>query len=392
MADTFRNWEEYLELLKPGGALTQLTWEPGSDQLRAELYRQMFMNLSVGYFLFFQGDPDYPDFTPYFNSVFLLQPNPDDTYYLAPVRGDATYRLTAERGSVYLLLFNVGTGICGMPKAGAPALPEFSADALNMDSDGRFEIVFSARRPLFPCQNWVELHPGAQYVLVRQRSYDWGNERDARLAIERVGANTLKPRLSENEIHRRMSELVNYGVEYSRQWLVHVNGLRDRGYINKIEFTHFQEYGGGVRKQTYWWGAFDFGPGEALIVETELPEKRPYWNIQLNDPLWNAVEYIYRQSSLNGHQARVDSDGKFRAVISLEDPQVPNWLDPGGYNLGTIVGRWYDCSSLPEPTIKKVQFKDVRKHLPADTPSMSAEQRSVVLSARIRGSQLRRRW
>jgi hypothetical protein len=38
--------------------------------------------------------------------------------------------------------------------------------------------------------------------------------------------------------------------------------------------------------------------GEALILETDMPKVRHYWNIQLNDPLFNAVEYVYRLSSL----------------------------------------------------------------------------------------------
>jgi hypothetical protein len=390
--ETLKNWNEYIDMLRAGGDLMPLTWEPHSDQLRAEVYRQILMNLSVGYFLFFQADADHPDFTPYFNSVFLLQPNPDDTYYLAPIRGDAAYRVVGERGSVHLLTFNLGSGICAMPKPGGPRLPEFSADTLKIAPDGRFEIIFSAQRPAFACDNWVPLDPSAEYILVRQRSYDWGNERDARVAIERIGVNPLKPRLPKEEIHRRITDLMSFAVEYSRQWYVHVNKLRDRGSINKIEFTHFEEYGGGVQVQTYWWGVFEFGPGEALILETELPEKRPYWNIQLNDPLWNAIEYIYRQSSLNGHQARVDSDGKFRAVLSVDDPGVPNWLDTAGYYMGTIVGRWYDCDSTPVPAIRKVPLAEVRNHLPADTPAVSAEQRAAVLSKRIIGGQLRRRW
>lgn len=50
------------------------------------MYRQLLMNLSQGYFLYFQADADHPDWAPFLNSVYLLQPNPDDTYLLAPVR------------------------------------------------------------------------------------------------------------------------------------------------------------------------------------------------------------------------------------------------------------------------------------------------------------------
>ena len=114
--------------------------------------------------------------------------------------------------------------------------------------------------------------------------------------------------------------------------------------------------------------------------------------MQLNDELWNAVEFIYRQSSLNGHQAALDSDGRFRAVISLEDPGVPNWLDPVGTLQGMIIGRWYQADRLPIPTLKTVPVAQLRHHLPPDTPAVSAAQRAQQLGKRRIGAQLRRRW
>ena len=59
--------------------------------------------------------------------------------------------------------------------------------------------------------------------------------------------------------------------------------------------------------------------------------------MQLSDPLWNSVDWLNRQSSLNAHQARLDGDGRLRAVIALEDPGVPNWLDPGGFDNGSVM-------------------------------------------------------
>ena len=112
----------------------------------------------------------------------------------------------------------------------------------------------------------------------------------------------------------------------------------------------------------------------------------------MNDELFNAVEYLYRQSSLNGHQARVDSDGKFRAVISLEDPGVHNWLDPGDTLRGMVIGRWLGCSSNPVPTLERVPFAKLRDHLPPDTAEITPEARAAQLRARRIGGQLRRRW
>jgi hypothetical protein len=137
---------------------------------------------------------------------------------------------------------------------------------------------------------------------------------------------------------------------------------------------------------------FDLDDGEALILETDMPKVRHYWNIQLNDPLFNAVEYVYRLSSLNAATAQISSDGKLRAVIALEDPGVPNWLDPAGFKQGTIYGRWYDCDTNPMPIIKRVPLAQLRAHLPADTPVVTPAERAEQLRARVRAAQRRRRW
>ena len=76
----------------------------------------------------------------------------------------------------------------------------------------------------------------------------------------------------------------------------------------------------------------------------------------------------------------------------MTDPGVPNWLDTAGFKQGTIYGRWYDCSSNPLPTLKRVKLSEVRDHLPADTPIVTPEERTTQLRDRVRGAQRRRRW
>jgi hypothetical protein len=150
--------------------------------------------------------------------------------------------------------------------------------------------------------------------------------------------------------------------------------------------------GGGLSKQIYWPAVFELEEGEALILETDMPKVRPYWNIQLNDPYFNAVEYVYRLSSLNGATAKISADGKLRCVVALTDPGVPNWLDPAGFKQGTIYGRWYDCDTNPLPIIKRVPLAQLRQHLPADTPTVTPEERAEELRVRVRAAQRRRRW
>jgi len=391
MFERLASWPEYVELLKQhAGDLQGLLLDPESEQLCAELYRQLLMNLSSGYFLYFQSSPEHPDWAPFLNSVFRLQPNPDDTYLLAPVRGDGVYRISGVRGTVKLLTFSTGCNMMGMSAEPGRNFDYFDADDLTLGADGALEVILSAERPPGHTGDWWPLHRDAEFLLVRQRSYDWGREQDARLAIERLDAPPLKPRQSIESIDRQMRALLaGFVAQLSRQWLTYQRNARDRGLINRLELTTMGDAVGG---QYYWQGVFDVGPDEALILETELPERRPYWNVQLNDELWNAIEFVYRQSSLNGCQARVDSDGRFRAVIAHVDPGVPNWLDPVGSRQGMLIGRWYGCSSNPIPTLTRVPFAELRRHLPADTPHFTAAEREAQLRVRRLGAQMRRRW
>ena len=390
MPDNLPAWNDYLNLLAPAGDLTRLLEHPDDEQARAELYRQLQMNLSLGYFMYFGATPEHPDWMPFLNSVFMLQPNPDDAYFFAKIAGNGRYRVVGERGSVHLLTLDIGRNMMGMAEQPAPPIGQYDLDDLQRDAEGRFELLLCAERPAGHTGDWLPLDPAAEFFMVRQRSYDWGGERDACIAIERLDAPPLKPTMPATEIAALTRQMMGGFTErLSRMWLTHMQKLRERIAPNTFEFHAF---GGRLAKQAYWQALFDFGPDEALILETEMPERHRYWNVQLNDALFNTIDYVYRQSSLNGHQARIDSDGRFRAVIAHSDPGVANWLDTAGFNRGTAIGRWYDCSSNPVPTMRRVPLSRLDEHLPADTPRVLPAEREATLSARRIGAQLRRRW
>ena len=385
------DWEAYVDLLKPAGGLYALTPEPYTEQIRAEFYKQLAMNLTLGYFMHFQSTPEHPDWTPFLNSVFLLQPNPDDTYYYAPVRGDAAYRVVGERGSTKLMTFTVTRDKMGMKPEMGPSFNYYDADDLTLDADGRFEVIFSTQRPEGYMGDWRYLNPEADNIVIRQRSYDWGRERDARFAIECLSTTELKPRPTIGYVDEKLRQVFGgYPYNLSNLWLGYQKRTMAREeLVNAARLTSFPS---GLEVQTYWEGVYRIAEDEALVLEVELPAERRYWNVQLNDELWNATEFVNRQSSLNGHQAHVGADGWFRAVLSVGDPGVPNWLDTAGYTQGTFIGRWFQCSSTPVPSVKKVRLAEVRDHLPPDTPVVSPEQRRAILRQRRIGAQLRRRW
>ncbi len=386
-----RNWPSYLQGLEKAGELWARTWSPDDDLVRAELYRQIMMNLSVGYFIYFQSDADYPDLAPFFNSVFACQPNPDDTYYFATIRGSGTYRISGDRGSVKLLTLTIGRNMPGMADVMSPQFLEQDLDELPRGKDGAVDLILSTERPAGYEGAWLPLHPDADWILIRQRCYDWGNEADARLALQLLDPMPLRPRLSDEQISDRLDKLMVFAERYSRFWLDLMNTFKNQHAPNVIHEAPYAQMG-GVRKQVYWQAIFELDDDEALILEADVPDNIPYWNVQLNDELFNVLEFVYRQSSLNGHQAHVGKDGRFIAVISKEDPGVANWLDVAGHNKGTVIGRWYGSGSGPMPALRRVKLSDVLANLPADMPRVTAEGRREALARRVRGAQLRRRW
>jgi hypothetical protein len=384
---------QYLQPLEEAVKEIANTWRPDDPEYRADVYRQIMMQFSYGYFAFFHADAEHPDWAPLWNPVYTLQPNPDDIYLYCPISGDYQYKITGNRGSVYMITFNTQAALPGIPWAPIDRTGEFYSDLddgdLTLDKDGNFEILLSTEKPAGYTGDWLQIKPGAVCLMTRYRSYDWVNEVDPVMSIECLNPVGLKKRLTPDEILQRIEWMAKMPVAATRQFYDMQNHVKANVGVNVFEPSR---YLGALSRQIYIPAVFDFEDDEALIVETDLPENRRYWNFQINDPYFNIVEYVYRISSTNGHFAHVASDGRFYGVISLKDPGVPNWFDTAGYKQGTIYGRWYDCDSHPLPTLKRVKFSEIRDHLPADTPTVTPEERAEELRARVRAAQRRRRW
>jgi hypothetical protein len=385
---------DLFDLLEPlQGAVDRLaeTWRPDDPAYHADVLRQTMTTLSYSYFMYFHADAEHPDWAPLWNPVYTLQPNPDDIYVQSPIDGRLRYKVSGNRGTCKILSFTSQTYLSGtvdeMPWGGGHN--ELDTNDLGIGLGEDFEILFSAERPEGYSGHWAPIHPEARGMFTRYRSYDWLNEVDPVLSIECLDPVPPKPRLTPEDIYRRIEEMARMPARKTKLYYGMQNRVKEAVGFNVFEPVRYQ---GALVKQVYWPACFQFEPDEALIIETDLPERRPYWNVQLNDPYFNALEYVYRLSSTNGHYAKVSSDGKFRAVIALEDPGVPNWLDPAGFTEGGIYGRWYDCDSEPVPTLKRVKLVELRDHLPPDTPVVTPEERAEELRLRVRACQRRRRW
>jgi len=395
-ATAAREWQAYIEPLLPlGERLVAQMSAPEDPRLRREMYRLLFSGISMGYMGLFLQDSDHPDLWPNLNMAFNWgNPNPDDAYYGASLAGDGVYKLSGYRGTVLIIDFQIGGGEF-YPRGGppGPAYAHYDIDNLQIGPDGSFEVILSHERPAGYEGDWWELDPRATYMLVRQRSYDWATEVDGRLAIERVDRPAIRPLPSTDALEANLRQVATWAGTWTTFVTDMVRRYRSQGLVNKFDLFDYGAEGGWLgSQQWYVAGIYELEPGEALIYETEVPEQCRYWNITVNDPNWSAIDYVNRQSSLNGFTASLDRDGKFRAVVCGEDPGVPNWLDTAGYTEGVIFGRWKECNRYPAPEVRRVAVTDVASHLPAETPTVSAEARDAALRLRRRSAQLRKRW
>ncbi len=199
-----------------------------------------------------------------------------------------------------------------------------------------------------------------------------------------------KPRPSAATIEKNLKQIPVWVKNYMTLAMEGPRRLKKEGLLDKV-IVHYYNGLAGLTTQQYNESLFDLKPDEAVVLEFEVPKCR-YWNQQLSDDLWQTLDLMNRQTSLNGYTAKLDNDGKFRVVVSAQDPGVPNWLDNMGYRRGIILGRWERCDKPPVATIQKIKVADVRKYLPTDTPVVTAEAREESIRLRRKGAQLRRRW
>jgi hypothetical protein len=108
------------------------------------------------------------------------------------------------------------------------------------------------------------------------------------------------------------------------------------------------------------------------------------WSLSLSNGFWESLEFGSRQSSLNGSQSALDDDGRVRVVISHDDPGVANWLDPCGWDRGTLAVRYLRPTTVPTLGYTTVPRAELSEHLPAGTRRMSPDERRDILERRRR--------
>lgn len=306
--------------------------------------------------------------------------NVDNQYLWARVSPEHRYRVFGNRNDIFEALLETKDGY--MQIGDDRVFDTLLLTEMEFAADGSFEILLAAERPAGHRGNFMQMPPGTQYFCVRQYFVDWEHERPARFEIERIGGVGVRPApKTPAQTAALLDEAGLWVLQTARFWQEWVDQLR-RDFV-KGELKPAAPFVGGARDIVYgndWWS---LDRDEAMVIEF-VPPKARYWQMQLCDVWFRTMDYATRQSGLNHHQARVDSDGRARIVVAHRDPGVQNWLDTGHHPEGMLQYRWVFTQDNPAPRVSIVRFDAIRQSLPADTPAYSAEARRAALAIRHR--------
>lgn len=295
----------------------------------------------------------------------------DNTYRIVRFEPGGEYRIRGWRGNSTYLGFQVNVGI--------GAVGNLNHSGMQFNDDGSFEVYLGGKQRV---GNWMPLPEGANSLYIREIFIDWENEEPSRVWIDRMDLDGPPRPLDTATVAGRLREMGKYVTEQMEFWNGYVERVRSR--VNALPVPRGTTGEGGSADNLYSGGYFRLADDEVLLVETSAVPAL-FWSVQLGNNWFQSLDYQYRQTSLNSAQAIADSDGRYRIVVSREDPGIPNWLDTAGRNEGVIYFRWNTPARPPEaPVVRVLKRSNLDAALPADTPRMSAQARTRVLEQRAR--------
>jgi len=305
----------------------------------------------------------------------------DAKYMGASIIGNGTYRLHGKLGNARLIALQAIAK--GPPYLGFGGL---SGDDLAPDAAGRFEVMLATERPSGWDGPWLATDPRATDLLVREYFGNWREEYPSEMALERVDAAEASTPMTTVESNGLLAMVAEEFAGRAPIWQPRVQQVR-RQLRNQL--SPAKQSGQGLSDNFYGMGWFALELDEAMLVELDAPDAL-LWSFQLGNFWWESLDYVNRSGSLNGDQAVVSSDGRYRIVIAHEDPGVPNWLDPGGHPEGYILYRYQGAQTQPVPQVRVLPVRNLVEAMPPDTPTVSPEQR--LLSIQERRAHAARRW
>lgn len=348
MTEPGEAWSRFCQTLEKAGQVVLAEGAPRTSLDQAEGFRYLSrLTREMLYSCVDNADPDFPRFHE-LDLVKMGADNPDNLYLSATIRGDRDYRMTGTRGTISY--FSIGSKANRYAKDGTMASTgELTDDELVAEPDGTIEIIASARRR---GRNWLPLAPDSTGLVVRQSYLDRDSEIPGSWRIERIG-DVIEPAQLTPEALAKALQRAALGVHgtaatfahWTRLFMTRPNELLDFG-------QEMFQRAGGDPEIFYLHGYWTLGPGEAWVIETDVPDCL-YWNFQLDNWWMESMDHR-RRITVNKHTATLDPDGRLTLVVAERDPGVGNWIDTCEHETGTALLRWLGAGTHPLPTCRVV--------------------------------------
>jgi len=334
----------------------------------AEGYRALLHFLDVGIRLYFEGDPNRPEFASIVSPTIKIQgDNPDALYFLARIRGDRHYRIRGRRAGEAYLSFTVhrGDGHGGWA-TGVDAEKNFQRIAFA--ADGGYELLVG---PTVDPDKGLRTGPHSQEVISRHyfegaRCAQLDGDVRPMVTIEALDPDPIVAPDDDAAMAARLETLSNFLIANTCAQ-PKPDPAKLPGWFSAVpnqlgQPARWSEKDGGglgAVDNAYSAGRFVLAPDQALLIEGRLP-RCVFANVVLWNRFLQSFDYRYRRISLNRKQMRLERDGSYRIVVAHRDPGVPNWLCSEGRPTGTIYWRFLlPESDIERPRARVVKFDEI---------------------------------
>jgi hypothetical protein len=379
------SWQAFCDQLKLAGEQVFKDENPASPAQRVDGLRFLTQNLGQAFDLALETrNTRYPSLHAFCGPTRKLGGDcADFTYQQAWIDGRSTYRIVGEPGTARFLNITVqgsrpgGPGVLHEPFGDVPEANLFGGQ-LTAAPDGTVEVyVGGPQRET----NWLPTTAGSRKLFIRQ-GFDCWDERPARLRIERVDMASPKPLPTTAQMVEAIAWAGGFVTGLMHDWpeFPFTYGGVDATAPNRfpaIEAGEDDAKRGRAAANMHW----VLAPDEALVVEFDA--HAGLWSLTNMGVFFNSMDFLYRPVSYTPSRTNVDGDGRVRLVLAHTDPGIQNWLDTQGFERGNLTYRHMLEGAPAALQTRVVKHTDLADALPADTATVTAEERTEQMWLRF---------
>ena len=256
-----------------------------------------------------------------------------------------------------------------------------SGNNIKVDSKNNFEIFVNPNSKEGG-KNHIQTSSGAKEFYIRDTMIDWLSDRPNMLEIEIMEASRSGKCFDKKKRLETVKAYMQKWAENTTRW----NQQALSKPVNEFSFKIDRDTDGALRNQVYLLGHFALPSSDHCIKLNIHLDGAKYFIAPITN-IWGTTNNIVtRNGSLNNSQAKVNQDGTYTFILSVNDPGVFNWLDPSGLSEGILTLRW---SGFPNDIVGENLFAKSKVMLISDALNEITDDHRISSEERLNQLQVR---